>query len=295
MTMMEEMVSLGKGWLLAILEFAFSAGVAVLASAVIIKIVKKIFESRYQEKKVINLRYFENILRVVIIMIALFWVISTSSVTAPLGKMLFQGTALIGAVAGLAAQPVISDLFCGLMMSVTKPFELGDRIELDDGTAGIVRDITVRHVVVRTVDTIDVIIPNSKLNGVRITNMSHGLTNRSFLLTVQIAYDSDIRKAMEAIRKAIRESSYTVPGKPGGREGQYGPVYFWAYGESSLQLKTTVYYKPETPTEVVRSDVNMRIKEALNQKGVEIPYSYINVVMKSAQEEQNKEEERITE
>ena len=78
---------------------------------------------------------------------------------------------MIAAVAGFAAQPVIADLICGMMISATKPFDIGDRIELEDGTAGIVKDITLRHVTLQDIDTIVRIIPNSKLNGMKITNM----------------------------------------------------------------------------------------------------------------------------
>ncbi len=164
--------------------------------------------------------------------------------------MLFQSTALIGAVAGFAAQPVISDLFCGLMISTQKPFELGDRIELDDGTSGIVKDITIRHVVLREMDTEEIIIPNSRLNAMKIVNMSRG----------------------------------AVPGLNKNDVVQYAPVYFLSYAESSLVLKTIVYYQPSTPTEVVKNDVNLRVNALFNEKGIEIPYNYVNVVMKNGEE-----------
>ena len=198
--------------------------------------------------------------------------------------MLFQSTALIGAVAGFAAQPVISDLFCGLMISTQKPFELGDRIELDDGTSGIVKDITIRHVVLREMDTEEIIIPNSRLNAMKIVNMSRGAVPRSFKLTVNVSYDSDVKEAMAAVEEAVRGSGYTVPGLNKNDVVQYAPVYFLSYAESSLVLKTIVYYQPSTPTEVVKNDVNLRVNALFNEKGIEIPYNYVNVVMKNGEE-----------
>ena len=140
-----------------------------------------------------------NIIRAAIVIIGVIWILTSSEATASFGKMLFQGTAILGAVIGLAAQPIIADLFCGLMISIGKPFEIGDRIELENGMAGIVLDITMRHVVLRQIDTVDVIIPNSKLNGMSITNMSHGTKIRSVHFRFPIAYDSDVEKAMDAI------------------------------------------------------------------------------------------------
>ena len=45
-------------------------------------------------------------------------------------------------------------------------------------------------------------------------------------------------------------------------------------------MATTVYFEPTTPTEVVKSDINSRVKRALEESGIEIPYNYVNVVMK---------------
>ena len=278
--MIERLSEFGKQGAISFLDLFLTGAVAFVLVLIVTKIIHRLFTKGAQGKDAIALTYSEKVIRAVVILIAGFWVISNSSATASLGKILFQGTALIGAVAGFAAQPVISDLFCGLMLSIQKPFELGDRIELEDGTAGIVRDITLRHVVFRAIDTTDIIIPNSRLNAMKIFNMSRGLVKRSFILTMNISYDSNIKIAMEAIREAVMDCPYTVPGKPGESGGEYAPVYFIAYDSSSLVLKTTVYYDPKYPTEAVMSDVNIRVKEALDAKGVEIPYSYVNVVMK---------------
>ena len=57
-------------------------------------------------------------------------------------------------------------------------------------------------------------------------------------------------------------------------------VHFMAFEDSSLKLSTTVYYRPSTATEVLISDVNLRVSEALEKNGIEIPYSYVNVVQR---------------
>ena len=44
-------------------------------------------------------------------------------------------------------------------------------------------------------------------------------------------------------------------------------------------MATTVYYEPKSATEAVKSDINTRVKAALDAAGIEIPYSYVNVVM----------------
>ena len=278
------------GWLGGLVEFIVAAVLAALAVLIILKVEKKVFSKRLGMGNKIQFRYFENLFRAAIILIAIFWVITSTVVTESFGKILFQGTAIIGAIIGFAAQPVISDLICGFMLSASKPFDIGDRLELDNGISGIVKDITMRHVVIRGIDKTDVIIPNSVLNGMSITNMTRHNTIRTMRFTFPVAYGSDVDKAMEVIRKAVEDSPYTIPGyeKPDGTQ-EYGPVYFMAYESSSLSMVTTAYFRAGTRAEVMKSDVNVRVNHALRDAGIEIPYNYVNVVIRNQEEQSQKQ------
>ncbi len=256
-----------------------STAVAVVAVLILLWVVKKVFRKLKPKQNKLNVRFVENIIRFIIIFLALQWVIMSNDLTRSFGTTLFQGTAVITAIAGFAAQPVLSDLICGMMLSATQPFDMGDRIELEDGTAGIVKDITLRHVTLQTIDTIKVIVPNHNLNSMKLTNLSYRAALRSVHFRFSVAYSADPEEAAKVIRKAILESPYSEPGKPTDKGMEYGPVYFIAYEASSLTMATTVYYKPTNPTEVVKNDINIRVKKALNKNNIEIPYSYMNVVL----------------
>ena len=267
--------------LLQLLKLLLSGVVALVAVRVALRLENRLMKRIAIGKRNINLRFVESIGRFVVIMLAVQWVIMSSPLTQPFGRVLFQGTAIIGAIAGFAAQPVIADMICGLMISATRPFNIGDRVELEDGTAGIVKDITMRHVVIETVDTVEVILPNSKLNSMKITNMSYHTSVRSVRLRYNVGYGCDTNQAMEVIGRAVRECPLTIPGRPDGSgKADYAPVYFEALGESSLVMSTTVYFEPAHSSAAVRSDVNARVKQALNQAGIEIPYNYVNVVLR---------------
>lgn len=248
----------------------------------VLRLERKIAKKLLAKRDNINLRFVENMLRFVLILIAVQFVVFSSKVTQPFGRALFQGTTVLVAIAGFAAQPVIADLICGLMMTSTKPFDLGDRIEMEDGTAGIVKDITMRHVVLQGVDTIEIIVPNSKLNGMRLKNMSRPASSglRSIYFTFGVAYHTDMDKAKAVVRKAVEECPFSVPGKPSPNGLDYGPVYFMEYSDSSLVLATTVYYTSAHPTEQVKSDINTRVKRDLEAAGIEIPFRYVNVVFR---------------
>ena len=261
------------------LKLVVAAVVAIIVVRQLLRLEKKASKRWLEKRNNINLRFVENIVRFVIIFLAVEWVVMSSSITQTFGRVLFQGTTVIAAVAGFAAQPVIADLICGLMLSVAKPFDIGDRIELEDGSAGIVKDITLRHVTLQDIDTVVRIIPNSKLNGMKLANMSLASGVRSLHMRFNVSYDTDVKQALVVIGRAVEESPMTIPGRPGPEGGVYGPVYFIQYADSSLVMATTIYFERTTPTEAVKSDINTRVKAALEANGIEIPYSFVNVVM----------------
>ena len=257
-----------------------SLGLSILVAAVIVFILLK-FEKKIAARMIkkfdgINARFTEKLIRFLIIFIATMAVIMGNKITQSFGSSLFQGTAVLAAIAGFAAQPILSNMFCGFMISTTKPFNIGDRIELDDGTAGIVKDITIRHVVLQGIDTLKIVIPNSEINNRRITNLSHMTRTRSIHFRYQVGLNTNADDAKRIIREAIEESPHSVP-----RDGEdYSPVYFLNFTDNGLMMATTVYYEPTSPTEAVKDDINSRVKRALEAHNIEIPYNYVTVVEK---------------
>ncbi len=273
-------------WVKTLLMFLVSAAVIVLVTVVILRVSRAFFARQIARGGGIHLRFIENIVRAVIIGLAIFGVLMSTEATASVGKTIFQGTAVLTAVIGLAGQTVISDVICGLIISVGKPFEIGDRLVLEDGTICWVKDITLRHVVLRRIDAADELIPNSRMNSMILINESRQTELRGFLFTFDIAYGSDVKKAQEVIREAIRESEYTLPGADTDHGKDYSPVNFLAFGESSLKLTTLVYFSSMDVRELMRNDVNTRVYEALRKNGIEIPFPYVNVVMNSPKSRQ---------
>ena len=265
------------------ISLGISIAIATLVVFILLKVEKKITRKWLMKHGSINNLYTEKVIRFLIIFVAVLFVIMSNSLTRSFGSSLFQGTAVLAAIAGFAAKPILSDMFCGFMISTTKPFNIGDRIELDNGTSGIVKDITIRHVVLQGIDTLKIVIPNSEINSRSITNLSHETKVRSIHFKFTVGLNSNTDQVKRIIQDAIRDSEYTVP-----RDGEdYSPVYFLAYLDSGLQMATTVYYMPGTPTEYVKDDVNSRVKRALDANAIEIPYNYMTVIMNPQEETKN--------
>ena len=253
----------------------------LICTWILVRINRFLFRKIYEVRRLLYLRFFERIITAGIAIGGFIIALSSFGGFETIWKTMLGGTAFVSAVLIFAAQDSIKDMLAGLMISIYKPFEIGNRIELENGTAGIVKDINMRHVVLQLQDTQVLVIPNSQLNGMSIRNFSYMEQTRSALFRFYIAYDSDVEKAIQVIRQAVMESEYSIPGKKTDQGFDYGPVYFMAFQESSLMLTTTVYYESSSPSEKVITDINLRVKRALNESGIEIPYNYLNVINKN--------------
>ena len=194
--------------IIAIITFLLTAAVYILLTYFILKLNKAIFR-RIEKKRgnSITLQFLQK--AIALLLIAVLVVLPLGG--KQLARSLLGSTAVLAVIVGLAANEVLKDMFAGLEISIYKPFDIGSRIMLEDGRAGIVEKLTLRHVVLRLIDTTRVIIPNSKANQSIIVNYSYAEhVPRSFDVRFGIGYNSDIEKAKEIIRQTICECPLTL-------------------------------------------------------------------------------------
>ena len=240
---------------------------------------KRIFKKIQEKYSGIHLAFFERIISALIVVFCITFTISTLGGANTIWQTVFGGTAIVSAVIVFAAQDVIKDILAGLVISINKPFEIGDRIVLEDGTSGIVETITLRHVVLIGMDTLRIVVPNSKLNTMQLENYSYQSSLCSAQFKFSVSYDSNMEQVKKVIADAVEESEYSVPGKQNS-DGTlcYGPVYFVSFDDSALIMAVTVYFEKEHLPATVINDINTRVREALIAHNIEIPYKYINIV-----------------
>ena len=121
--------------------------VAVLVICILLKLNHYIFGRLLKKNNGLHLMFFKRVVDVVIIIGCGIVTLSSYIGLETVWQTILGGTAITTAVLTFAAQDTIKDLLGGLMISLNKPFEVGNRIELEDGTVGVVEDMTARHVV----------------------------------------------------------------------------------------------------------------------------------------------------
>ena len=261
-------------WVLLVAAFLFACWAAT-------RLNRLVFRKISQKQKGLHLAFFEKVNAAVIVIAGIVIAISALSGVKSVWQTLLGGTAIISAILVFAAQDIIKDILAGMMISIHKPFEIGDRVVLEDGTVGIIEDITMHHVVLRGIDTIRHIIPNSKINAVQLTNYSYHRPDRSVQFSFAVGYNSDMETVKRVIGEAVRESVYARPcGQDEDGSPVYSPVYFLKFAESALIMSVTVYFEKIYKSEIIIDDINTRVREALIENHIEIPYTYINIVSK---------------
>ena len=182
-----------------------------------------------------------------------------------LGQMGVQITPLIAGigVAGvglsLAMQGILGNLVAGLTIIFSKPFAIGEYIELF-GVYGQVTDIALFSTTLQHADTSRVIVPNRKIVGEILHNYGH---IRQLDLTASIGYGADLTLALSIVSDILQQNP-TVLREPAPVVG------IAALNESSIALAIRPWVKVEDfiPTQAA---IYQAVIESFRDRKIEIP------------------------
>lgn len=110
----------------------------------------------------------KNLLGAVIWLVLLSYLMVAEFGVTPSAALATSG--LLLAIIGFAVRSLVADLFYGVTIAVERPFEIGDWIELADGTRGQVEEMTWRAVRLITPANLKVVVPHTKLAAEHIIN-----------------------------------------------------------------------------------------------------------------------------
>lgn len=192
--------------------------------------------------------------------------IMSFAVIVALGKFgieiapLIAGVSVAGFGLSFALQGPLSNYAAGATLIFTKPFKVGEIIEVA-GVVGEVMDMKLPRTEIKTVDGHLIVIPNKHIVGEVIHNYS-GF--KRIDLAVGVSYKSDIDKAIRIVRDVIKADPKILQ----DREPKVGISEF---ADSSISLMARVRCKQDDYWDVM-FDVNKKIFEEFKRQGIEIPF-----------------------
>ena len=118
-----------------------------------------------------------------------------------------------------------------------------------------------------------VVVPNSFLFKNPVTVLTN-LSSRRVTVMTGVAYDVDVKQAIEVISNAVQSCKSLTEEKP-------VQVFPSGFGSSSIDIEVTWWTDP-TPLDVrqSRAEVVVAIKEALDANDIEIPFPYRTLTFK---------------
>ena len=243
----------------------------------------KIFGMILKRKEQIHIKFLRSMSKVVLTIIAFICISGLFNTTKALSATLLTSSSLLVAIVGFAAQQVLADVISGVMLSWSRPFNLGEKVNISSlGISGIVEDMTVRHTVIRTYHNSRMIIPNSVINKAIVENSNYNNDYIGNYMEVSVSYESNLEQAIEVMRETIASYPLVVDIRPDPSEGNKVNVAVKELGDDGIILKSTVWTKNIDDNFTACSDIRRLIKKNFDAVG---PYRHVHVVTGSSEKE----------
>ncbi|MBR1937434.1 MAG: mechanosensitive ion channel family protein [Spirochaetales bacterium] len=188
-----------------------------------------------------------------------FWGIDIAPILA--------GVGVSGIVLGLALQETIASIFSGFMIAVSKPFGIGDYVEIGS-VSGTVSSMDTVAVGLVTPDGKKIVMANKLVWGAVITNYSSNATRR-IDMALNISYDVDINRVKEIAREIL--VSY-----PDVLENPAPVIEVGEYADSFMKLYIRPYCKNGDYWKI-KFRFQADLPKALSSAGIKIPRNKLEI------------------
>lgn len=180
---------------------------------------------------------------------------------------LFGGA--IGVGIGFGLQTIFSNLVSGIIILMEKTLKVGDFVDLESGTVGTVKEISLRYTRVITNDNVDIIVPNSEFVNGRVTNWTYDELLRRVHVPFGVAYGTN----KELVREAATEAAKSVSGTITDQD-RMPEVWLVKFGDNSLDFELVIWVERALLMSPARTQAKYlwAIETELAQREIEIPF-----------------------
>ncbi len=181
----------------------------------------------------------------------------------------------LGIGIGFGLQDIAKNFGSGLVLVFERPIQVGDFVEVGE-FQGTVEHIGARSTLIRTLDQVSIIVPNSRFLENEVINWSLGNPVSRIRVPVGIAYGSDIEIVRDVFLQAARSHPVVLSTPP-------PQVFFKGFGDSSLDFEVMVWTAEPSQQIRLKSDLYFAIEALLREHQVEIPFPQRDLHVRSGQ------------
>ncbi|MCW8822041.1 MAG: mechanosensitive ion channel [Sulfurovum sp.] len=241
----------------------------------IAKIYFRIFTKLHKRRKdmsTVSIKVIANIGSTLIFFVT--FIIAMSSIGLSLANLaVIAGALSIGV--GFALRSVVSSIISGMVLLSENYIKLGDYVRINEKLTGKIMDIGFRATVIRTIDNIHILVPNSDLIDGQVINLTFEDRIRRIYIPFKVPYGSDVKKVRSLVVEAVMTSKIPLL-----REVRLKKPTVWmsAVGESFIELELLVWIEGIRPS--TKSNLLILIYETLSEQGIAMPHPQLDLHIK---------------
>jgi potassium efflux system protein len=165
---------------------------------------------------------------------------------------------------GFGLQEIVANFISGIIILFERPIRIGDVITVGDTDGEVIR-IRSRATAIRNWDGKELLVPNKEFITNRLLNWSLSDQTTRIILSIGIAYGSNVRQAMQLLQEAARENRNVL-------DDPAPSVIFESFGDNSLGLLLRAFVDSVDLRYPTLSALNEAINDKFNAAGIVIAF-----------------------
>ncbi len=176
---------------------------------------------------------------------------------------------------GFGLQEIVANFISGIIILFERPIRVGDVVTVGN-TDGVVTRIQIRATTIRNWDRKELLVPNKEFITGRLLNWTLSDQITRVIVSVGVAYGSDVEKAMDLMVEAAQEQECVL-------EDPEPRVTFEEFGDSALILRVRAYLPSIDYRITTISGLHKAINQKFNEAGISIAFPQMDVHFDTSQ------------
>ena len=171
----------------------------------------------------------------------------------------------LGVGLGFGLQKIASNFISGIILLFEKSLEIGDLIELTDGTVGYVRQTYARYTRVEMATGKELLIPNEEFINQRVISWTHTHKKAQIEVIIHVSYDADIGLARRLAIQAGEDYSWRLPNSETN-------CFLSAFNEIGVEMRLQFWVRDVTRGRMEpKSEVMFKVWESFKAHNISFP------------------------
>ena len=258
---MDTLRALGDSWsrtlLAALPRFAFAAVIIVVALVLderLQQVVERVIGRRREQREVGRL--LGRLARIGVLVAGLLLVLSIFKQTEILASFI-ASLGVVGLILAFALQDITKNFTAGVLLLLQRPFSLDDRIKAG-AFEGVVTDMTLRAIALRTNDGHEVLIPNVDVYNGAITNLTR-YPQRRLAVAFTVPATTDTAALFPRIEAMLR----TVVGGDDAKTTLHPAVLVTSVGKDDINCEAQLWFPATKDDTRIASAVRLRLRDII--------------------------------